>query len=72
MANTSCPSSPALLLHYAPPSLPPPMFALSMHTPDRLQHPRPALDRLASAPAGVIHGAAVSTGSAGSTRERQS
>jgi hypothetical protein len=59
----------------APPlrsSLPPPVFALSMHTPDRLQHPRPALDRLASAPAGVIHGAAGSTGSAGSTRERQS
>jgi hypothetical protein len=48
MANTSCPSSPALLPHYAPPSLPP-VFASSMHTPDRLQHPRPALDRLASA-----------------------
>jgi hypothetical protein len=48
MGNTRCPSSPALLPHYAPPSLPP-VFAPSLHTPDRLQHPRPALDRLASA-----------------------
>ena len=47
----------ALLLqlcpHYAPPSLPPhhhhPVFASSMYTPDLLQHPRPAPDRLTSA-----------------------
>jgi hypothetical protein len=51
------PTRAALLLqlcpHYAPPSLPPhhhhPVFASSMHTPDLLQHPRPAPDRLTSA-----------------------
>jgi hypothetical protein len=53
MANTRCPSSPALLPHYAPPS---PLCSRrrctrstgsSIHA--QLQHPRPALDRLASA-----------------------
>jgi hypothetical protein len=49
MANTSYPSSLALPPTMRLPPSPPPVFASSMHTPDRLQHPRPALDRLPSA-----------------------